>query len=249
MKNKVIFIIALIIIIAAGLIYFSNSSSDEEKKFEKVRIQMVETQLIERGVIDRRVLDAMSKVKRHLFVPDPMKDSAYADHPLPIGEGQTISQPYVVALMTEMLALKGNEKVLEIGTGSGYQAAVLGELAKKVYTIEIFDYLADSARKRLKSMGYGNVYVKCGNGWLGWPEHAPFDAIIVTCAPDELPKALVSQLAEGGKMVIPVGELPYQELKIITKKNGKIEVENIIPVSFVPMLDKTQDVKLPVKNK
>ncbi|MFH1453730.1 MAG: protein-L-isoaspartate(D-aspartate) O-methyltransferase [Armatimonadota bacterium] len=241
MKNKAVFIITLIIIIMAGLIYLSNSSSNEEKYFEKARIQMVETQLIERGVIDKKVIDAMSKVKRHLFVPEAVKDLAYTDNPLPIGDGQTISPPHTNAMMVELLGLKGGEKVLEIGTGFGYQSAVLAEIAKEVYTIEIREYLAECARRNLKAAGYKNVYVKCGNGWLGWPEHGPFDAIILRCAPDELPKELIKELAEGGKMVLPLGEVPHQELKVITKKNGKIEEESITPVTFVPMIEKTQN--------
>ena len=160
--------------------------------------------------------------------------SAYSDQPLPIGEGQTISQPYIVALMTELLELKGNEKVLEIGTGSGYQAAVLAELAKEVYTIEIIDPLTSTARNRLLELGYQNIKVKVGDGYLGWPEAAPFDAIIITCAPDHVPEPLVEQLKEGGRMVLPVGAYA-QELKKIVKRSGKIETTDIIPVVFVPM--------------
>jgi protein-L-isoaspartate(D-aspartate) O-methyltransferase len=195
---------------------------------------MVETQIKARGVKEPRVLTAMLKVERHLFVPKHLQPTAYSDQPLPIGEGQTISQPYIVALMTELLELKGDEKVLEVGTGSGYQAAILAELAKEVYTIEIVEKLANSAEKLLLQLGYKNIRVKAGDGYLGWPEAAPFDAIIVTCAPDHIPKPLVDQLKEGGRMVIPVGEYT-QELKKIVKRAGKLETTNAIPVIFVPM--------------
>ena len=199
-----------------------------------MREKMVENQIKARGVKDPRVLAAMLKVERHVFVPAENQSSAYADQPLPIGEGQTISQPYIVALMTELLELKGQEKVLEVGTGSGYQAAILGELAKEVYGIEIVEKLASSSRDLLAKLGYKNITVKAGDGYLGWPEVAPFDAIIVTCAPDHVPKPLLEQLKEGGRMVLPVGSYS-QELKKITKRSGKIETTNVIPVVFVPM--------------
>jgi len=176
----------------------------------------------------------MLKVERHLFVPENLGSSAYSDQPLPIGEGQTISQPYIVALMTELLDLNGEEKVLEIGTGSGYQAAILAELAKEVYTIEIVEELASTARERLLKLRYRNITVKAGDGYLGWPEVAPFDAIIVTAAPDHIPAPLLDQLKEGGRMVIPVG-MYTQELKKILKRAGKFETTNVIPVLFVPM--------------
>ena len=210
------------------------SESDPKGDFKAMREKMVETQIKARGVKDPRVLSAMLKVERHLFVSKDLHDSAYFDHPLPIGEGQTISQPYIVALMTELLDLKGEEKVLEVGTGSGYQAAILAELAKEVYTIEIIETLASSAKKLLFELGYKNITVKAGDGYLGWPEAAPFDAIMITCAPDHVPKPLLEQLKEGGRMVLPVGEYT-QELKKITKKSGKIETANVIPVVFVPM--------------
>jgi protein-L-isoaspartate(D-aspartate) O-methyltransferase len=202
--------------------------------FKTMRERMVENQIRARGVKDPRVLEAMLKVQRHLFVPKDLQSSAYLDQPLPIGEGQTISQPYIVALMTELLDLKGEEKVLEVGTGSGYQAAILAELAKEVYTIEIIEKLASSAEKLLRELGYQNIKVKAGDGYLGWPEEAPFDGIIVTCAPDHIPKPLLDQLNEGGRMVIPVGEYT-QELKKIVKRSGKIGSTNVIPVIFVPM--------------
>jgi protein-L-isoaspartate(D-aspartate) O-methyltransferase len=210
------------------------SDLDPKGDFRTMREKMVESQIKSRGVKDPRVLSTMLKVERHLFVPKELQTSAYMDQPLPIGEGQTISQPYIVALMTELLELKGGEKVLEIGTGSGYQAAVLAELAKEVYTIEIVEALANSAKTRLLEMGHQNIHVKAGDGYLGWPEVAPFDAIIITCAPDHIPKPLIEQLKEGGRMVIPVGAYS-QELKKIIKRSGRIETSDILPVVFVPM--------------
>ena len=210
------------------------SNSNPKGDFKAMREKMVETQIKARGVKDPRVLSALLKVERHRFVPEKYLDSAYSDQPLPIGEGQTISQPYIVALMTELLGLKGNEKVLEIGTGSGYQAAVLAELAKEVYTIEIIEPLASTAKERLAELGYQNVKVKAGDGYLGWPEAAPFDAIIVTAAPDHIPKPLIDQLKEGGRMVVPVGTYT-QDLKKIVKRSGKVETIDVIPVLFVPM--------------
>ncbi len=210
------------------------SDSNPKGDFKAMREKMVETQIKARGVKDPRVLSALINVERHRFVPEKYLNSAYSDQPLPIGEGQTISQPYIVALMTELLELKGNERVLEIGTGSGYQAAILGELAEEVYTIEIIEPLASMAKKRLSELGYQNVKVKAGDGYLGWPEVAPFDAIIVTAAPDHIPKPLIEQLKEGGRMVVPVGT-HTQELKKVVKRSGKIETTNVIPVIFVPM--------------
>ncbi len=223
MKRFIFFLLSLFL--------FSQLQSQD---WERLRREMVEKQIIARGVKDPRVIQAMLKVERHLFVPPAYRHLAYTDQPLPIGEGQTISQPYIVALMTELLELKGDEKVLEIGTGSGYQAAILAELAQEVYTIEIIPKLAVSARKRLEKLGYKNIKVKCGDGYMGWEEYAPFDAIIVTCAPDHIPKPLLEQLKEGGRMVIPVGEY-YQELILVRKKEGKIIKRSIIPVRFVPM--------------
>ena len=210
------------------------SDSNPKGDFKAMREKMVETQIKARGVKDPRVLSAMLKVERHRFVPEKYFDSAYSDQPLPIGEGQTISQPYIVALMTELLELKGKEKVLEIGTGSGYQAAILAELAEEVYTIEIIEPLASTARKRLSELSYQNIKVKSGDGYLGWPEAAPFDAIIVTAAPDHIPKPLIDQLREGGRMVVPVGAYTQELMKII-KRSGKVETTNVIPVLFVPM--------------
>jgi protein-L-isoaspartate(D-aspartate) O-methyltransferase len=210
------------------------SDLSPSEDFKAMREKMVETQIKGRGVKDPRVLSVMLKVKRHLFVPKELQPSAYADQPLPIGEGQTISQPYIVALMTELLELKGEEKVLEIGTGSGYQAAILAELVKEVYTIEIIETLATSARKLLLQMGYQNIHVRAGDGYAGWPEVAPFDAIIITAAPDHFPGPLLEQLKEGGRMVVPVGTY-NQVLKKVVKRSGKIETSDIVPVAFVPM--------------
>jgi protein-L-isoaspartate(D-aspartate) O-methyltransferase len=210
------------------------SESTPKGDFKAMREKMVESQIKARGIKDPRVLSAMVKVERHRFVPEEYLNSAYSDQPLPIGEGQTISQPYIVALMTELLELKGDEKVLEIGTGSGYQAAILAELAKEIYSIEIVESLASMSKNRLLELGYQNIKVKAGDGYLGWPEVAPFDAIIVTAAPDHIPKPLLDQLKEGGRMVLPVGTYT-QELKKIIKRYGKTETTDIIPVIFVPM--------------
>jgi len=210
------------------------SETDPRGDFKTMREKMVETQIKARGVKDSRVLSAMLKVERQLFVPKDLESSAYSDQPLPIGEGQTISQPYIVALMTELLELKGGEKVLEIGTGSGYQAAILAEMAKEIYTIEIVERLATSAKSLLLALGYQNVNVKAGDGYLGWPDVAPFDAIIVTAAPDHIPKPLLDQLKEGGRMVLPVGTYT-QVLKKIVKRSGRFETTDTIPVIFVPM--------------
>ncbi len=208
-----------------------------EDEYRRQRQRMVEEQIGARGIRNQAVLEAMKKVPRHRFVPENYRHLAYADHPLPIGRDQTISQPFIVGYMTEAAEVSSNEKVLEIGTGSGYQAAVLAELAKEVYTIEIIPELAERARQTLGELGYRNVEVKAGNGYLGWPEHAPFDAIVVTAAPDEVPKALVEQLAVNGKMVIPVGNV-WQEMVVITKtKDGLVE-KRTMPVRFVPMTGK-----------
>jgi protein-L-isoaspartate(D-aspartate) O-methyltransferase len=202
---------------------------DEAKK-------MVTRQLISRGIADQNVLRVMQNTPRHLFVPENLRQEAYRDGPLPIGEGQTISQPFIVAIMTELLKLKGHEKVLEIGTGSGYQAAVLAQLVDTCYTIELVEPLAKQASTLLKQLGYTNVIAKCGDGYKGWPEHAPFDRIIVTAAPIEIPKALVDQLKPDGIMVLPVGKY-YQDLIVITKTKKGIKRESIIPVRFVPMVN------------
>jgi len=201
---------------------------------EVARRDMVERQIIARGITDRNVINAMLKVERHKFVPKNLERLAYDDHPLPIGEGQTISQPYIVALMTENIVLQGEERVLEIGTGSGYQAAILSLIVKEVYTIELLSSLAQSATLRLKNLGYNNVFVKCGDGFRGWPEVSPFDAIIITCAPPEVPKPLIEQLAEGGRLIVPLGE-DFQMLTLFKKIDGTLEKTEITPVLFVPM--------------
>lgn len=198
---------------------------------------MVDEQLKARGIRDPRVLDTMARVPRHLFVPDAARDEAYGDHPLPIGHGQTISQPYIVAFMSEALRLEPAHRVLEIGTGSGYQAAVLAELAGEVYTIEIIDELATRARQILADNGYRNVRVRTGNGYLGWPEHAPYDRIMVTAAPDEVPQALVEQLKIDGLMAIPVGT-GLQELRVLRRTATGMETLATLPVRFVPMTGK-----------
>ncbi len=212
----------------------SRGADTEEASFAEKRRQMIETQLKARGIVDQRVLDAMLKVKRHLFVPADIRHMAYEDRPLPIGLDQTISQPYIVALMTELLALKGTERVLEIGTGSGYQAAILAEMVKEVYTIEILEPLARQSERLLKELNYNNIKVKYGDGFLGWPEFAPFDGIMVTCAPEKIPPPLLAQLVENGKLVIPVG-LYWQNLKLVQKIKGRIKETDIVPVRFVPM--------------
>ena len=213
----------------------------EQDQYVKARERMVQKDLKGRDITDTKVLSVMGKVKRHLFVEKDRWDVAYNDYPLSIGEGQTISQPYIVALMTQSLSLKPTDKVLEIGTGSAYQAAVLAELVEKVYTIEIKKALADKAAARLKELGYNNVTVKQGDGYFGWPEEAPFDAIMVTCAPDHIPPKLTEQLNEGGRLVIPVGSTQlYQYLILVTKVKGKLKQEKITGVRFVPMTGEAQ---------
>jgi protein-L-isoaspartate(D-aspartate) O-methyltransferase len=196
--------------------------------------EMVETQIRARGIKDEVVLNAMRKVDRHEFVPEEIRHQAYSDRPLPIGEGQTISQPYIVALMTELLELRRGDRVLEVGTGSGYQAAILAELAYYVYTIEIIESLALSAERLLRKLGYTNIDVNIGDGYIGWEECAPFDAVMVTAAPTHIPQPLLDQLKEGGRLVIPIGDY-YQDLKKITKIKGHIKSQDVTPVVFVPM--------------
>jgi protein-L-isoaspartate(D-aspartate) O-methyltransferase len=207
--------------------------------YSVARERMVANQIEARGIVDQRVLASMRKVERHLFVPEQFRRQAYTDGPLPIGEGQTISQPYIVAIMTELLNLQGQERVLEIGTGSGYQAAILGELCKEVYTIEIIEPLGRRASRLLDSLGYKNISVKIGDGYAGWPEKSPFDAIMLTAAPPKIPQPLLDQLAEGGRLVAPVGD-DYQTLQLVTKTKGVLKYEDIIPVRFVPMTGEAQ---------
>jgi protein-L-isoaspartate(D-aspartate) O-methyltransferase len=213
----------------------SSWAASVEETFTLNRKRMVKEQIERRGIIDNRVLDVMRKVKRHLFVPAYLQNEAYDDRPLPIGHAQTISQPYIVAYMTEAARIGSNDRVLEIGTGSGYQAAVLGEMVKEVYTIEILQPLAERASLLLKELKYKNVKVKWGDGYQGWKEYAPFDAIIVTAAPSEIPGELIKQLKTGGKMVIPIGSF-FQELYLITKTDVGYKKEAILPVRFVPMV-------------
>ncbi len=213
-----------------------NSKFGEYQAF--TRRKVVEDQLISRGIKDGLVLEAIEKVRRHAFVDDYLRTRAYEDQPLPIAEGQTISQPYIVALMTELLALKGGEKVLEIGTGSGYQTAVLAELAKDIYTIEFFHSLAEKAKTVLAAQGYSKIRFRTGDGAAGWPECAPYDAIIVTCAAAVPPKALLEQLADNGRMAAPVGEEGAQRLMLYAKTGGVISEKVITQVRFVPMLRK-----------
>jgi len=203
--------------------------------FAAQRQQMVRQQLMPRDIKDARVLAAMSKVPREEFIPADSRSVSYEDGPLPIGYDQTISQPYIVAFMTEKLQLKPNNRVLEVGTGSGYQAAVLAELVADVYTIEIVEPLAKNADATLQRLGYKNVHVKVGDGYGGWPEHAPFDAIIVTCAPNHVPQQLTDQLKDDGRMIIPVGERFAQQLYLLDKKDGRLRESAVLPVRFVPM--------------
>jgi len=209
----------------------------KEDVYKSAAERMVAEQIEVREIKDKKVLRAMRTVPRHEFVPEEFKPYAYEDRPLPIGCGQTISQPYIVALMTELLGLDGEDKVLEVGTGSGYQAAILSEIVREVYTIEIFEELGTSAKRRLKDLDYSNVTVRIGDGYYGWPEEAPFDAVIVTCAATHIPPPLIAQLKEGGRMCIPVGGVfQIQNLMLIEKRDGKITSKNILPVRFVPML-------------
>ncbi|RPI95694.1 MAG: protein-L-isoaspartate(D-aspartate) O-methyltransferase [Spirochaetales bacterium] len=210
-------------------------SAGKEASLENLRDNMVKKQIESRGVTDKRVLAAMRSVERHRFVPDQQIGAAYEDHPLPIGYGQTISQPYIVALMSELCHLGGNEKVLEIGTGSGYQAAVLSLLAKEVYTIEIVDPLGKASALRLKNLGYSNVSVRVGDGYGGWPEKAPFDVIMLTASPPKIPQSLIDQLADGGLLVAPEGDF-NQELVVIEKRGGSIIRRTVTYVRFVPMV-------------
>ncbi|HXK10802.1 MAG TPA: protein-L-isoaspartate(D-aspartate) O-methyltransferase [Vicinamibacteria bacterium] len=211
----------------------------EDDGFAQAREEMVSSQIAARGVRDPPTLAAMRRVARHLFVPPGVAGQAYEDHPLPIGHGQTISQPYIVAFMTEALGLRGGETVLEVGTGSGYQAAVLAGIASRVYTIEIVEPLARDAAALLKRLGYTNVEVRAGDGYLGWPEAAPFDAIMVTAAAPHVPEPLKRQLKEGGRLILPVGD-EWQELVVVTRRGDRFEEKRVLPVRFVPMTGKVR---------
>jgi len=206
--------------------------------YEDLRNLMVERQLIPRGISDEKVLSAFRKVPRHEFVPDEQKDYSYDDHPLPIGNSQTISQPYIVALMTECLGIKGGEKVLEVGSGSGYQAAILRELGSKVYTIERIEHLAKTCRKTLIGLGYSDVSVVIGDGSLGYVEESPYDGIIVTCAAPKLPDSYIGQINEGGRIVIPIGSRHSQIMTVVTKLDKKLEIKQISGCVFVPLVGK-----------
>jgi protein-L-isoaspartate(D-aspartate) O-methyltransferase len=219
----------------------SPSFSSEDPNLIAARKRMVEHDLKGRDITNPKVLEIMSRVPRHLFVDKSLQSQAYADHPLPIGEGQTISQPYIVALMTQILLVQPGERVLEIGTGSGYQAAVLAELTNQVYTVEIREGLTKLAGQRLKQLGYEMVRVKYGDGYFGWEEYAPFDAIIVTCAANHIPPPLIKQLKEGGRLIIPLGSTTYfQTLTLLTKRQGKPDIQHLTGVAFVPMTGEAQ---------
>ena len=237
MKNKIVFLSICLLVMIPWL-----ESHAGQDQYAKARERMVQKDLKGRDITDKKVLSVMGKVKRHLFVEKNLWDVAYNDYPLSIGEGQTISQPYIVALMTQYLNLKPTDRVLEVGTGSAYQAAVLAELVEKVYSIEIKKGLAQKAAARLKELGYNNVTVKQGDGYAGWPEHAPFDAIIVTCAASHIPPPLTAQLNEGGRLIIPVGSTTfYQNLTLITKIKGELKEEQVSGVRFVPMTGEAQN--------
>jgi protein-L-isoaspartate(D-aspartate) O-methyltransferase len=229
---------SLVTFFAAILLSGARCSGQGPESYEERRRRMVEEQLRARDIRDPRVLEVMGRVPRHLFVPEALRFRAYADHPLPIGSGQTISQPYIVALMTQLAEVEPDELVLEVGTGSGYQAAVLSELVKEVATIEILPELADTARKRLAELGYKNVTVRTGDGYVGWKEKAPFDAILVTAAAPEVPPPLVEQLASGGILVIPVGPQSQVQslLRIQKAEDGTTTTREILPVVFVPLV-------------
>lgn len=217
---------------------FSISCTQNDPNFDRLRKLMIKNQLQSRGIRDDAVLEVMRSVERHNFVPENYRDRAYSDGPLPIGHGQTISQPYIVAFMTEQLQVSSQHKILEIGTGSGYQAAILGELAKHVFTIEIIPELAEGAKNILNHLSYKNITVRAGDGYKGWPEEAPFERIMVTAAPTEIPQTLIDQLAPGGRMILPVGaQFLVQYLWVIEKDDqGTVTKEKILPVRFVPMV-------------
>ncbi len=235
-KNKIILAVGLALILVPGF-FLCSPPTVTGREDNRSRVEMVNDTIRARGVLNPQVLDAMYKVPRHEFVDYSMRPFAYADRPLPIGHGQTISQPYIVAYMTEVLELKGDEKVLEIGTGSGYQAAVLAEIVPEVYTIEIVEPLGRTARERLARLGYGNVEVQIGDGYFGWEEHAPFDAIIVTAAASHIPPPLIDQLKPGGRMIIPVGPVFYVQYLMLVEKNkdGSVTQRKTMPVRFVPL--------------
>ncbi len=225
--------------LSTAIVYLYVAIGFGQEEYSSQRERMVNTQLRPRGIVHTATLNAMREVPRHEFVPESMKPAAYTDGPLPIGEGQTISQPYIVAYMTQELRLKSSDRVLEIGTGSGYQAAVLGQMVDSVYSIEIVGKLARTAKERLREMGYTNVHIKQGDGYHGWPTKAPFDAIMVTAGADTVPQPLIHQLKEGGRMIIPVGpHYGVRRLILFKKKKNKISTRQLIPVRFVPFTRK-----------
>lgn len=236
------FILALTLLSIFLLANFS-IPEDDNNVYAQKRWEMVETQIISRGIRDSKLIRAMLKIPRHKFVPENLRDIAYGDNPLPVGIEQTISQPYIVALMTELLRLNSGEKVLEVGTGSGYQTAILAEMGCKVYTIEILEPLSEKAQQVLKSLGYEDIHYKIGDGYRGWPQFAPFDAIIVTAAPDHMPQPLIEQLKTNGRMIIPVGA-QYQELLLIKKTDKGTDMKTVTPVRFVPMIGEAQKSKI-----
>lgn len=220
-----------------GVISMRSIDQKKEPDYAGLRKDMVRHQLSGRDITDKVVLGAMAEIPRHLFVPPPQMRWAYEDYPLPIEEGQTISQPYIVAFMTQALKLRGGERVLEVGTGSGYQAAVLAKIVSRVFTIEFHEPLARSAAERLRALGYGNIEVRSGDGFFGWPEEAPFDAIMVTCAAGTIPAPLVDQLKEGGRLILPLeGSADAQTLTLVTKTRDGTDAAPVLPVRFVPML-------------
>ena len=236
-STRVLLLMVRFLIIAAALICVSCSPAQTQvADFAGQRERMVKEQIVMRGLVAERVLSALRKVPREEFVPAEYRAESYTDKALPIGYDQTISQPYIVAFMTEELQPQPRDRVLEVGTGSGYQAAILAELVAEVYTIEIIEPLAKKAEATLQRLGYKNVHVKTGDGYKGWPERAPFDSIIVTCAPERVPQPLLDQLKEGGRMIIPVGAKFAQELYLFEKKNGRLQQSAVLPVRFVPML-------------
>ncbi len=229
---------AFVIFMLMAALFNTTESKNPQDPYLRQREEMVRLQLEYRGISDSKVLDAFSNVPRDAFVPLEYRRYSYADQPIPIGEGQTISQPYIVAYMTEVLQVRPNEKVLEIGTGSGYQAAILAEMDVEVFSIEVNEILADRARIILENLGYKKINLKTGDGYEGWEEHAPFDAILVTCSPASVPPKLKEQLAEGGRMIIPVGlQNSVQYLYLLEKQKGKIRQKSVMPVRFVPMTD------------
>jgi len=234
----------MVLALLTAALFVEFAHAQEPELLSGARDRMVREDLCPRGISDKNVLRAMRKVPRHLFVEKQFWDQAYADHPLPIGEGQTISQPYIVALMTEALGIKPGQKILEVGTGSGYQAAVLAELTDKVYTVEIRKTLAQRAAETVKKLGYTSIHVKHGDGYFGWEENAPYDAIIITCAANHIPSPLLKQLKVGGKLIIPLGSTSYnQTLAIITKKETAGEVTYLTDVAFVPMTGEAENRK------